>query len=390
VWDENNGPKTPIPPLPPKYVEAVVENVIAPGERTFHVQPGRTFEVGSRNNALYHLAMRLAVGRMPDDEIMEYCQWAGKQAGMAESEIKATTVSAIGRGKRQERNLTKDVRELVAATTGDFIVTDIYRELEVINREDKNTIRVALARLKKDGIIEKSGRKDGGYRRVSTELVPIEWKTAPTEEAGIILPLGLNRLVNIYPKNIMVASGLQNAGKTAFCMETARLNMGHHKVVYFSSEMGASELSLRLSKRQDIKTDDWNVEFYERSSQFVDVIRPDWVNIVDYLEVNDEFWRVGQILTEIHDRLTSGVALVSIQKNEKTDYGRGGTFSAEKPRLYIAINPGEVKIVKAKNWKGTENPNGKVKKFTIQGGWKFVETSDWYYPEQEERTGGRR
>lgn len=382
-WDKESGLNVPLPPLPPRYIDAVIENVIVPGDKSYKVQPGRTFTDGQRNNDLYHVCLKWGKGGMDEEEMLEYALWIGKMTGLSRYEVERTMQSAVKMATRAERNLTQELKDWIRVTDGEFSVTDCLKSLDIITKSDRANIRQALHRFKKEGYIEKSGKKDGSYRRVNVELMPLDWKAAPTDEFNLRLPLGLNRLVSIFPKNIIIVSGLQNQGKTAFCLETAKLNMGNHPIVYFSSEMGDSELKVRLTKREDVKADDWKVDFFERSSHFQDVIRPEWVNIVDYLEVNDEFWKIGQILTDIHNRLTTGVAIISIQKNEKTDYGRGGTFSAEKPRLYLAMNPGEIKIVKAKNWKGIENPNGKIKNFRIIGGWKFLEDSDWHWPKKE-------
>jgi hypothetical protein len=138
-----------------------------------------------------------------------------------------------------------------------------------------------------------------------------------------------------------------------------------------------------LSKWEGIEPGDWKTNFYERSSDFAGVIDPDGINIIDYLEVNDEFWKIGSVITDIHDRLSGGVAVVCIQKNAGTDYGRGGTFGAEKPRLYLSMDRLDgrhtMKIVKAKNWKGGDNPNGKQVFVKIYGGWKIEKDGDWHY-----------
>jgi hypothetical protein len=83
---------------------------------------------------------------------------------------------------------------------------------------------------------------------------------------------------------------------------------------------------------------------------------------------------VGGELKKIFDKLTTGLAIVAIQKDEKKDFARGGAFSAEKARLYLSMNPGELKIIKGKNWaQPGHNPNGKTFKFKLINGCKFIE-----------------
>jgi hypothetical protein len=277
------------------------------------------------------------------------------------------------------------MKEFIGVTDGYFNVKDLYKSLNIVTSEDQGTVRTALCRLKKDGYIAKSGKKDGEYIRIDRELKEIDWANAPTDEYKITLPLMLNSIVSIYPRNIIVIGGFNNSGKTCFALDVARHNQDKHQVRYFSSEMGDSELKLRLSKWEGIKPDEWKVKFFERSSDFPGVIEPDALNIIDYLEINDEFWKVGQVFTDIYERLRNGIAVVCIQKNAGTDYGRGGTFGAEKPRLYLSMdrvdNRNVCKIVKAKNWKGTSNPNGKEMYLKIVQGWKILQDGDWHYKE---------
>ncbi len=68
---------------------------------------------------------------------------------------------------------------------------------------------------------------------------------------------------------------------------------------------------------------------------------------------------------------------MAIQKNKDVDTGLGGYRSLEKPRLALAMSPGVVKIVKAKNWRNQDNPNGKSINFKIVNGCKFIATSGW-------------
>ena len=68
----------------------------------------------------------------------------------------------------------------------------------------------------------------------------------------------------------------------------AKDNMYQHETHYFSSEMADTELRNRLELFPDIKKlEDWSFEPWERSSNFADVIRPDALNIIDYLEIHD-------------------------------------------------------------------------------------------------------
>ena len=114
------------------------------------------------------------------------------------------------------------------------------------------------------------------------------------------------------------------------------------------------------------------------TSDFSTAIRPEGLNIIDFLEIHDEFYKVGALIKDIFDKLTTGLAVIAIQKNKGRDEGLGGQRSLEKPRLYMAMEPGKLKIVKAKNWlNSTMNPNGMCMEFKLAKGCYFKGTGTW-------------
>jgi hypothetical protein len=179
---------------------------------------------------------------------------------------------------------------------------------------------------------------------------------------------------------VVIVAGEANAGKTALLLNVVRKNMHLHKIEYFSSEMRAEEFHLRLVKFDDVKMSDWRFSPRERSTKFADVIVPDSLNIIDYLEVTKDFYEVGGDIKDIFDRLGKGIAIIALQKKKGSDIGRGGDFTLEKPRLYMSMQPGEIKIVKGKNWANPHlNPNNMTWKFKLVQGCKFIETGGNVY-----------
>jgi hypothetical protein len=145
--------------------------------------------------------------------------------------------------------------------------------------------------------------------------------------------------------------------------------------------MGHSELRTRLELFPDLSLQQWKFKPYERSGNFSDVIKPDAINIIDYLEISDTFYNIGGMLTAIYEKLNDGIAIIALQKTPGKDIGRGGSFSVEKPRLYVSISndyPGHTaKIIKCKNWRTSENPNGLSKHFTLHQGHHIVDAPNW-------------
>ena len=207
----------------------------------------------------------------------------------------------------------------------------------------------------------------------------MNWLDAPQTPLDLSFPLGIEELAVVMPGNIMVVAGVSNAGKTAFLMNFAKMNMKARQVHYFSSEMGAEEFKLRVREHNDLLITDWQrMVFYERADNFADVIRPDDINIIDFLELHTDFYKVGGLISDIHQKLNRGCAFIAIQKNPGAEHGLGGARSIEKARLYLALEPGKCIIRKAKIFKNKDtNPNGLSMQFKITAGAKFIPEGVW-------------
>jgi len=270
------------------------------------------------------------------------------------------------------------VREWIDRFDGYFSAEELIGHLRVYDKTDKNKVYVVLSRMREDGIIEKEGRRRGVFRKIESSLEPMDWMSEDCSEMPVTLPMGLSEYVEVYPNNIIVVAGTPDSGKTAFLMNVAKANMNQHEVHYFNSEMGAKEFKKRLMNHKDVKLSDWKIHAWSRAANFADCIVPDAINIIDYMEVSDAFYKIAAEIDDIYRKLDGGLAFIGLQKGFGQDLGRGGTFSLEKPRLYLAVDAGRIKIVKAKNWRDpSQNPNGLTKEFKLLGGASFIETSGW-------------
>ncbi len=289
-------------------------------------------------------------------------------------------LNSIGSTARKE-SLTDLIKKYVSNTTGVFYLTDIYRDLVIRDRKQKHTVVVVLAKMIDDEVLEKSGKRSGCYRRICSDFVISDWRTADTTIFDIRMPFGLEQYVEILPADLILLAGVTNAGKSAMCFEFIRLNMRRHPVFYFSSEINDVGLKKRLGK-SDLPLDEWNMQFSHEWDNPIDIIQPDAINIIDYIEPPDgEFYKIPQILTEIHHKLDKGIAICCIQKNNDKDFGAGGQQTMNKAALALNIdksNPGQKMTVrKAKNYRGEINPNMFVMKFKIVNGIKLIPSGTW-------------
>ncbi len=313
----------------------------------------------------------------------------------ADIDIKGAIKEVKGGVKAREVDLIHKLRSFIAVANGRFTVAEASQA--ITNRLDRripsqasqivairDNIRKALWRMAQEGTeIRKAGSRDGTYERIETEMEAIDFLHAKGETVDILWPLGIEKLVSLFPKSLVVVAGLQNSGKTAFCLDAVNLNMDRWKVSYFTSEMSDSELQDRLLLFPRSLTS-WKFNAFERVASFDEVIDPNGLNIIDYLELTKDFYLVAEVLQQIHRKLETGVAVVALQKKPEVDYGFGGELSKGRPRLYLTLEGHKCKIVKAKKWVDRlNNPNNQEREFKLVNGYEFRATSDWQQAQEK-------
>ncbi len=251
------------------------------------------------------------------------------------------------------------VLEWVVLATGTFNARQMWNELDIRTPEGKSYARVCLNRLAESGVIAKTG-VDGTYRRVDNEKKVMEWEDVdPGKFLPIRLPFGIQDHCRIYPKSIIILAGSKNEGKTAFLLKCMALNMGMFGVDFFNSETGAEQFKLRCAPLNIPRPAPFKV--YERYDNFADVIDPERLSIIDYLDLNSEVYLVGTEIDRIYQKLTTGCAIIGLQKPPPTkmmvrgvervverDLAYGGGFTAKRAVLYISLGSHKCKLVYVK------------------------------------------
>ncbi|MGA2463325.1 MAG: bifunctional DNA primase/polymerase [Thermodesulfobacteriota bacterium] len=368
------------PSLPQSIIDFVRSNSFSkrPGEG-FN---GQMFLDGNRDNSLFHIALCLVKGGMPENEIYQVLLNLIISWGETPDPkwIRTKIESAIKRKTGKDRNLKQEVRDAISITMGTFRVAEIYRLVANAVPEDRAYIRVVLSRLVEEGIVERVGKEDGLFRRIENDEQRIDIRQNSGGEIRLAMPFGLEDKVKILPKNIIIIGGTPDGGKTAFLLNVAIMNRDSHNIFYFTSEMGKEDLQVRVDL-MGISREEWysKITTIERSSNFSDVIRPEGLNIIDFLELSgDDYLKVGEHIRRIWEKLTTGVCFIAIQKRYGCDLPQGGIGAIEKARFALSFDRGVVKIVKAKNWRdGRSNPNGLEMEFKLVDGWKFIEGGPW-------------
>jgi hypothetical protein len=288
-----------------------------------------------------------------------------------------------------KRTLSDEVREWVLATDGIFLSTDVVKELKLSTRVDIKNVSTILIRMAKENLVTRTGNKRGQYRVIDPSMAPMDWESCDVAKTyDFKLPLGLHKLMYLYPKNIIVIAGDTNAGKTAYLLNAVRENADTHEIDYFTNDLTPEELKKRVQRFTEagMNTDNFSkCRFIPRVKDFLDVLHPDRVTIIDYLQLTDKFWLVAEDLDKIYNKLGKGICIVAIQKKTGVKLGRGGDFAMERPRLYFTLERGKLIVKKMKNLVDAEkDPNEKYVKFNLWGGCKFIPKGGWQGGAKEE------
>lgn len=265
------------------------------------------------------------------------------------------------------------VANWVSIATGAFQIENVARELGVITPEGKATLRVYLSRLVSQNVLSRVDGKDGIFRPVNNKLIKMEWwKADTTNTLSLMFPFDINEQAIIYPKSIICVAGSKNSGKTEFLYQFVHLNMVSPYVIdLYNSETGPEQMKVRFSTFNPVIPYPPPFETFERYDNFSDVIKPDHISVIDYMDFNSELYRVGDEIEKIFQKLTTGAVIIGLQKpvsavtyykgEPKTiqrDLAYGGAFSAKRSVLYISLESHVCKLVYVKSPANPKvNPN---------------------------------
>jgi len=330
-----------------------------------------SFNKGGRDSSLFHVANCLVKGGMPYPNVRDCLFFLGSHCSppFSESEIEKKVESAVKRFESGVTNVAEEVRDFIEVTTGNFRVTEVQQAVTGGNKSHNKAILMALSRLVKQNIIERIQNQSGTYRKIESQFdATLISDVEQGQGIKFRLPFGFEQYVDIFEKDLICFAGTPNVGKSAIMMEILRLNMRDYKCHYFSSEMGKKNFKNRISKHKE--TSNWPAYIVDDFPNFVDVIQPDDVNFIDYVETKEPY-DITDILRNIQRKLRKGIAVVALQKNKDQPYAIGGLQTTAKASIFMTIDPeypyAELRAVKAKNYKDI-NPNGFIMKFKIVDG----------------------
>ncbi len=284
-----------------------------------------------------------------------------------------------------------------------FTSDDVYRFFQIDRKpnaiEAKKALGLVLynlSQVNKKPELEQHGKT---YRVIDRTLNIIEWwKAVKGDTLKIKYPqgvedgtsFGFEDSILIYPKDLIVIAGEGNSAKTAFCLNFMVENMDTYPCYYFTSEFNDSKFIDRMGKFDWVKIykEDGTPKFIlaEQAEHWQDVIQPNAINIVDWVYLDDEMWKIRTVMKKMIAPLDRGIVVAVIQKRSYKQVGEGGEGTKDLASVYFTIrNDKELKrpVLKVEKVKSSNsgvdeegneilNPNFREWSFQIvQSGSKF-------------------
>ena len=295
---------------------------------------------------------------------------------------------------KREEHLTTLIKELVLKSTGRITYNFVDRELDITTPAEKALRRRVFKDLYEGKEIRRDDKLTGVYWRIDTEAPIIDWQSAdPKNVINLKFPFGLEKYVKIFPKSIIILAGEKESCKTQYLYEFTLMNMYHPLGIdLYNSETGKEQMKERL--------DNFNYEIptpapfrvFERYDNFADIIDPNRISVIDYLDLTKDVYLVGEEIDRIFRKKSGGVAVIGIQIPPPTktmvrgiekwvhrDLGYGAGASAKRAILYLTLwsTGAKTKLLKIKHCKTRADPkvdpNNMQWTFSVNGtGTKFL------------------
>jgi len=271
-----------------------------------------------------------------------------------------------------------------------FTLDDMCRWISARSPIARKAVSDRLRRLVAQGVLEKENtNRNAIYRTVS--LSPkVNWKTAITgDELPINWPrahggyggydattFGFDGKITIRPTDLIVVAGVSNAGKSVFARNflAENLDIWSGNINLIANEYSGGRFKATLERMSWVEwdygdgTDRFDLYVPERDGDWKSYINPDGLNIIDWIAVDGEFYKVRNILKGIQGRLRKGCCMVVIQKNENKGLGEGGIFSEQLAAVYLNIDKGKLTVRKVKEPKYGNTFDGMMYGFKILDG----------------------
>ncbi|KKN62160.1 hypothetical protein LCGC14_0514390 [marine sediment metagenome] len=270
-------------------------------------------------------------------------------------------------------NITEEQIEKLVRNEEDEFSIETFRIKYSINPEIP-AFYTGFNRLVEKGILKRLRR--GWYRKVK-RIEPITWwDGGDAVGIGIVWPygieddsrfgvtdkalMGFDDNIEVFPNDTIVVAGSSNWGKTTFALNFLVNNLHLFKGVRLMVNEYKPERFKDRMKRIDW-VDYWNAdkpkfELLPVTENHIDHIVPDYLNIIDWLHISDELWKVAKHIEDMQMLLRGGINLVVLQKSKDKANAIGGDWPEFFPAVFFLLDaPGVLTVRKVKS-----APSGQV------------------------------
>jgi len=112
---------------------------------------------------------------------------------------------------------------------------------------------------------------------------------------------------------------------------------------YSSNEGFLLPKYLRRFKRMEwanlINDSKLNFECLPVKNNYEDYVQKDKINVIDWIQLEKDWFRMGKILDDIKTAAGRGITVVVLQKKEGVDYGQGGEPTEHVADVYMTVDP---------------------------------------------------
>lgn len=205
----------------------------------------------------------------------------------------------------------------------------------------------------------------------------IKWPYGVDDGTGF----GLEESIVLYPGDMAVFGGEGNVGKTTIALNLLVNNWDKFPDAYlFTKEFNENKFRDRMRKFSwaNLAKPDGKRIFHlvKQEDNYQDVIVKDALNVIDWIALDDEPYRVRGIMDKIQNKLGNGLAVINLQKRTYKSYAEGGEYSKDYASAYFLVtydsdNKCNILTVEKVKTPGKWNPNYKSWRFNIDGGAKL-------------------
>jgi len=269
---------------------------------------------------------------------------------------------------------------------GTFKLGDLRRELG-FNDKQYTVARNCIRRMVKQKELEKHGHILGCYRVVDRKKERIDWNATESKTSPLLLPGGLHDVATIRDGDMVAIAGFKNHAKSAFAIESVRLNLDRFKTHFFITEYKGRMKQRLIDFGVDLHHENLFCYQIEKSDYIPDKIESGEgvLNVIDHLPNLDNFYLVGKNQDEIHRGLDGALCVITHQKKNPEDKDAiGGSFWTITPTLAVTLfwdnataYPGRFMIRKLKEPKaGHSNITDLSRRYDLSSGCKYRYAGD--------------